>query len=153
MNRKLSRKKSNREHMIRNLAASLVLFESIETTAPKAKEVKRYVDKVLARNKEQSLIEKRNLVKIFFDKNASDKVFNELIPRYESRKSGFIRSFHLKNRLGDNAEMMRLELVDKKVFVDKKPEVEVKAKPETKKKSDVEVSVKSAKDKKTVEKK
>jgi len=59
MNRKLSRKKSNREHMIRNLAASLVLFESIETTAPKAKEVKRYVDKVLARNKEQSLIEKR----------------------------------------------------------------------------------------------
>jgi hypothetical protein len=53
------------------------------------------------------------------DKNAVKKIIDELIPRYETRTSGFIKSYHLKNRLGDNAPMMHLELIDKKVFVTK----------------------------------
>lgn len=151
MNTKFGRKKSNREHMLRNLAASLILFESIETTEAKAKETKRFVDRILARNKTTGLTEKRNLIKIFFDKNATDKVFNELIPRYEARKSGFVRSFHLKNRLGDNAPMMRLELVDKKVFVEKTTKAETKEKTDSKKDANVTLSVKKPSDKKTKE--
>ena len=115
--RKLGRKKSNKEHLIRNLATSLVLYEAIETTEAKAKVVKSYLDRVIARNKTNSLSEKRAIFSKFFDKKASQKMINELFPRYQSRNSGFIRSFHLPNRLGDNAPMMRLELIDKKVFV------------------------------------
>ena len=115
--RKLGRKKSNKEHLIRNLATSLVLYEAIETTEAKAKEVKSYLERVLARNKNNTLAEKRAIFAVFFDKKASQKVINELFPRYKTRNSGFIRSFHLANRLGDNSSMMRLELVDKKVFV------------------------------------
>jgi len=117
MIRKLGRKKDNKEHLIRNLATSLVLYETICTTEAKAKEVKKYLETVIARNKENSLAEKRAIFSKFFDKKASQKMINELFPRYKSRQSGFIRSFHLSNRKGDNASMMRLELVDKKVFV------------------------------------
>lgn len=107
--------------MIKNLAASLVLYEYIDTTEAKAKEVKNYLEKILARNKQNELPEKRNVFQAFFGKNVAQKIINELLPRYESRISGFTKTFHLKNRLGDNAEMMRIELVDKKVFVDKAP--------------------------------
>ena len=134
MIRKLGRKKSNKEHLIRNLATSLVLYEAIETTEAKAKVVKSYLEKTIARNKTNSLAEKRAIFSKFFDKKASQKMINELFPRYESRNSGFIRSFHLTNRLGDNAPMMRLELIDKKVFVEKPATktVEEKKKPEAK---------------------
>lgn len=130
--RKLGRKKSNREHLIKNLAASLVLYETVDTTESKAKEVKSYLEKILARNKEADLVTKRNLISTFFDRNAAKKIIEELMPRYEKRNSGFIRSFHLKNRLGDNAPMMRLELVDKKVFVEAKAEAKAEVKEETK---------------------
>lgn len=105
--------------MIKNLAASLVLYEYIDTTEAKAKEVKSYLEKILARNKENGLAEKRKIFQSFFGKNAAQKIINELLPRYETRNSGFTRTFRLKNRLGDNAEMLRVELIDKKVFVDK----------------------------------
>ena len=115
--RTLGRKKSNKEHLIRNIATSLVLFETIDTTEAKAKEVKSYLEKVIARNKTNTLAAKRAIFAKLFDKNASDKVIKELLPRYKDKNSGFVRSFHLKNRLGDNAPMMRLELTLKKVFV------------------------------------
>src|ERR1035437_8470330 len=115
--RSLGRKKSNREHLVRNLATSLVLWETIDTTEAKAKETKTYLERLLARNKTNDLTDKRTIFAKLFDKNASDKVIKELFPRYKDRSSGFIRSYHLKNRMGDNAPMMRLELVDKKVFV------------------------------------
>jgi large subunit ribosomal protein L17 len=120
MNR-IQSNKSNKGHILRNLATSLILFEQLETTETKAKAVKSYVDKILAGAKTSDFNSIRTLNKVFFDKNAVKKVVEELVPRYKSRNSGFIRSFHLKNRLGDNAAMMRLELIDKKVFVDKEP--------------------------------
>jgi len=124
--RKLGRKKSNREHMIRNLATSLILFETIDTTVAKAKDTKIFTEKLISACKKQeglNAIRKANT--IFFDKNAAKKVIDELIPRYANRQSGFITSFKIKNRAGDNSEMMRLELMDKKVFVDKKVEKKV----------------------------
>jgi len=107
--------------MIKNLAASLVLYETMDTTEAKAKEVKSYLEKVIARNKQNGLSEKRAILRSFFSKDVAAKLMNELIPRYQDRKSGFIKSYRLKNRLGDNAEMIRLELVDKKVFIEEKP--------------------------------
>lgn len=149
--RKFGRKKPNREHMLRNLVTSLVLYESVDTTETKGKEVKSCFEQIIARNKENGLSQKRTVFSYFFDKNAASKVINELLPRYKDRKSGFVRSYHLKNRLGDNASMMRLELVDKKVFVEEKS-VEEKTvikedkKTEAKSKKDAaDVTVKSKK--------
>lgn len=119
MNRKLGRKKSNREHMIRNQAASLILFETIDTTTAKAKETKSFVERLISRNKAGDLSAVRRVDSVLFDQNAAKKLIVELLPRYKNRISGYIRSYHLKNRLGDNSSMMRLELVDKKVFVEK----------------------------------
>lgn len=119
MNRIFNRNKDHRELMLRNLATSLILFEQIETTEAKAKEVKSFLDKILSRSKTTDFNTVRRLNKVLLDKNAVKKVIAELIPRYEKRTSGFIKSYHLKNRLGDNASMMHLELIDKKVFVTK----------------------------------
>lgn len=134
--------------MVRNLATSLVLYEAIETTEAKAKEVKSFLDKIIARNKDTSFQTIRNLNAIFFDHNATKKMIEELIPRYESRKSGFIRSYRLKNRLGDNSKVIRLELVDRKVFVEvEKKEIAKDTVKEEKvtEKSDKKVSAKRTK--------
>lgn len=125
----LGRKKAHRDHLVRNLATSLVLFETIDTTTAKAKEVKSFLDQVIARSKKADLNTIKKLHTIFFDRNAIKKVIEELVPRYKERNSGFIKSYHLKNRLGDNACMMRLELVDKKVFVEKAKEKSAKSEP------------------------
>ena len=136
MERKLGRKKSNREHMIRNLATSLLLYEAIETTEAKAKMVKSFVEKIIARNKKADLNARRSAAGVLFDNNAVKKLFAEILPRYENRNSGFIRSFHLKERNGDNAKMMRLELIDKLTFVEKAEVKEVTSKKETPKTSE-----------------
>lgn len=116
--RKFGRKKPNREHMIRNLAVSLILFESIKTTKSKAKETKYFVDRLIARSKDETLATRRKALNTVANRIAVKKIINELIPRYKDRKSGFVRIIQLKNRLGDNAEMAMVELVDKKVFVE-----------------------------------
>ena len=147
MNRILGRKKSDREHMLRNLATSLVLFEKIDTTEAKAKEVKSFLDQIIARHKTNDFNTIRSLKTIFFDSNAVDKIVKELIPRYENRKSGFIKSFRMGNRLGDNSPMIRLELVDHKVFVTKetKPENITKENKDSQKTESSDVKVSSRK--------
>lgn len=115
--REFSRKKAHREHMLRNLATSLILYEKIDTTLAKAKETKDFVERLIARSKNGGLNTIRTLNALLFDRNATKKVTEELLPRYKEKNSGFIRSYHLKNRLGDNSPMMRLEFVDKKVFI------------------------------------
>lgn len=104
--------------MMRNLVTSLVLYEQVETTEAKAKELKSFADKLIARAKKSDLTAIRTLHKVLYDRNAVKKVIEVLVPRYATRTSGFTRSYHLKNRPGDNAPMMRLELIDKKTFVD-----------------------------------
>lgn len=137
--REFSRKKAHREHMLRNLATSLILYEKVDTTLAKAKEIKSFVERLLARSKGGELNTIRALNAVLFDRNATKKIIDELLPRYKDKKYGFIRSYHLKNRLGDNSPMMRLELVDRKVFVTNtdesatdKPSVEVKEKDKVK---------------------
>lgn len=123
MKRAFSRQKDHRELMLRNLATSLVLYERIDTTESKAKELKSFIDHILATSKNADLTVIRNLNKVFLDKNAVKKVIEVLVPRYSERSSGFTRTFGLQNRAGDNAAMMRIELIDKKVFVEEKKEI------------------------------
>lgn len=120
MNRKLGRKSEHRDHLMRNLLTSLVLYEQVETTEAKTKELKSMLDQVIARSKANDLAAARRLYGLLFDRNAVDKVLKELLPRYKDRQSGFTRLYHLQNRAGDNAPMARLELIDKKVFVEKR---------------------------------
>lgn len=122
MNKNLSRKADHRRLMVRNILTSLVLYEKVDTTKAKSKVLKSQFDRIIARSKKADLAVRRNLEGIILDKSAVKKVIEELIPRYADRESGFTRSYHLKNRLGDNSQMVRIELVDKKVFVAKEEE-------------------------------
>lgn len=115
--KQLGMKKAHREHVIRNMATSLLLFESITTTESKAKELKSYIDRIISKAKKNDLHSRRQVEAILFDKNATKKLFSELIVRYEGRNSGFTKSYRVGSRIGDNASKMRLDLVDMKKFV------------------------------------
>lgn len=108
--------------MVRNLVTSVLLYESIKTTTPKAKEAKRFLENLISKSKSDSLSAKRSARAVILDKKAYEKLFSELIPRYSKRNSGFARIIKLGRRIGDNAEIARLELVDKKEFVEKADE-------------------------------
>lgn len=137
--RTLSRKKSHRESMLRNLLTSLFLYESLETTEAKAKDLKVLCDRTITRAKNADLDAIKYLNSILLDGNACKKVIKEILPRFSDRKSGFTKLYKTGYRIGDNAPTVRIELVDKKVFVEKKTS-QTKVKPN--KKAD------SAKDKK-----
>ena len=146
--RKLGRKADDRNHLVRNLATSLLLFETIETTEAKAKTVKGFVERIISRSKKNDLSAIRYLNSVLFDRNATKKMIEELVPRYKDRQSGFITSARLEQRKGDRAPMMRLELMDKKVYVTEPIEEKAKKsdKKETKSK-DVEIKVKTKSEK------
>lgn len=116
--RKLARKKSHRSSLLRNLATSLILYESVTTTEAKGKELKRFAEKIISRGKLNNISTKRKIYGALFDKNASAKLFSELILRYKDKTSGYITICRTGNRLGDNAPTVRVELINKKVFVE-----------------------------------
>ena len=118
-NIKIGRKKQNREHLVRNLTASLILYESVKTTTAKSKLVKQSLDRLISRCKPGGLKSVRLANAYLFDKNAAKKLIIELIPRYKDRISGFAKTYKIDNKIGDNSEMTLIELVDKKKFVKK----------------------------------
>ena len=114
MPKSLSRKDNHRKSLLRNLATSLVLYEEIKTTKAKAKEVKPIVEKLINRAKKSqsnNLVVRRKLLGYFFDKNATRKVFEVYGPRYAKINSGFVKTYNLGSRLGDNAHLVLLKLV------------------------------------------
>ena len=117
MIRTLGRKKSNRVGLMRNLATSLFLYESIITTEAKAKELRSSVDRIISKAKPADLNATRYVASKLYDKKAVKKVINEIVPRYKNRNSGFTKIIKLNNRLGDSAPQVLIELMDKKVFV------------------------------------
>jgi len=139
MIRTLGRKKAHRVSLMRNLATSLFLYESIKTTEAKAKELRSIVDRVITKAKPADLIATRHVNRILFDKNAVKKVINEIVPRYTKRTSGFTRIIKLNNRLGDRAPKVIIELMDKKVFVKNDSKDIVDAKKDTKDKVDTKI--------------
>lgn len=110
--RRLSRTSAHREAMIDNMVTSLLRHERIRTTVPKAKEARKAAEKVITLGKKGSLHNRRNAAKVVNDKEVLSKLFGALAERFASRPGGYTRIIRLGKRLGDNAEMAFLELVD-----------------------------------------
>jgi large subunit ribosomal protein L17 len=111
--RKLNRTSSHRLAMLRNMMVSLLEHEVIKTTVPKAKELRRVVEPMITLAKDPSLSNKRLAFDRLRDREIVSKLFNELGPRYQTRPGGYTRILKMGFRVGDNAPMALVELVDR----------------------------------------
>lgn len=109
----LDRKTTQRQALLRNLATSLVLYEKIQTTNARAKAVAPIVEKYITVGKKGSLHARRQLLQFFYDEHAVDKVISLLSPRFQSRTGGYTRITPIKRRVGDGAEIVQIEFVEK----------------------------------------
>ena len=145
--RKLNKTTEHRKALFKNMLNSLIKYEQIITTLPKAQELKPQIDKVITLGKKKQLSNKKKLFSKLQDKNSVIKVFDILSKRYENRKGGYSRVLKAGFRTGDDAPMAVIELIDrnkeaklidkpkKKSEVNKDKEVENKTeKPATSKK-------------------
>lgn len=124
--RKLSRKSGPRKALLRGLATSVILYEKIQTTTTKAKEVQPIVEKLITAAKKGDLASIRTISSYVYGENVVAKLVTEIAPIYKTRNGGYTRIVKLGNRPGDNAPVAILELVDIDKLV--KAAVPVKAK-------------------------
>ena len=110
--RKLGRNSSHRKAMFRNMATSLVQHETIKTTLPKAKELRRVVEPLITLAKEDGVANRRLAFDRLRDKAAVGKLFSELGPRFKERPGGYLRILKMGPRPGDAAPMALVQLVD-----------------------------------------
>jgi large subunit ribosomal protein L17 len=111
--RKLGRTNKHRRSMLANLTKDVIMNERIETTETRAKEVRKFVDKMITYGKNGSLVARRNaLAFLHNDEVAVKKVFDDLAKRYATRNGGYTRILKLTERRGDDALMVILELVE-----------------------------------------
>ena len=111
--RKLGRTNKHRRSMLANLTKNVIMNEKIETTETRAKEVRKFVDKMISYGKDGSLVARRKaLAFLHNDNTAVKKVFDVLAPRYANRNGGYTRILKLTERRGDDALMVILELVE-----------------------------------------
>jgi large subunit ribosomal protein L17 len=147
--RKLNRTTEHRKALFMNMLNSLIKYEQITTTLPKAKELKPKIDKVITLGKKNNLQSKKNLFSRLQDKLSVNKLSKTLSQRYEKRKGGYSRVIRAGFRYGDDAPMAIIELVDRDVEakkVDIKKKTKEVAKPVTE--SQVKVTDKKTKSKK-----
>ena len=111
--RKLNRTSSHRLAMFRNMANSLLRYELIQTTLPKAKELRRVIEPIITLGKKPSLANRRLAFDRLRDRDMVVKVFDELGPRYAKRNGGYLRILKAGFRKGDNAPMAMVELMDR----------------------------------------
>ncbi len=112
-NKKLNRTSSHRKAMFMNLSNALIKHEQITTTLPKAKELKRFIEKIITLGKNGDLLSRRKAMSILQDKKMTKKTFENLAERYKDRNGGYTRIIKLGNRFGDNAPTAVIELVDR----------------------------------------
>ena len=110
--RKLGRNSSHRKAMFRNMAASMIKHETIRTTVPKAKELRRVVEPLITLAKEDSVANRRLAFDRLRDKEVVAKLFTEIGPRCKERPGGYLRIFKTGPRPGDNAPMAIVMLTD-----------------------------------------
>lgn len=110
--RKLNRTASHRKAMFANMATSLFLHERIQTTTPKAKELRPFAEKLITLAKRGDLAARRQAAKYVKDAAVLDKLFSDLADRFQDRPGGYTRILHIGKRAGDNAPMSLIELVD-----------------------------------------
>ena len=111
--RKLNRTSSHRLAMLRNMAVSMLRHEAIKTTLPKAKELRRVVEPLITLGKNPTLANKRLAFDRLRDREIVVKLFAEIGPRYATRPGGYLRILKCGFRVGDNAPMAFVELVDR----------------------------------------
>jgi large subunit ribosomal protein L17 len=111
--RKLNRTSTHRLAMLRNMTNSLLRHERIRTTLPKAKELRRVVEPMITLGKQPSVANRRLAFNRLRDRDVVTKLFDELGPRYARRNGGYLRILKAGFRLGDNATMALVELMDR----------------------------------------
>ena len=147
--RKINRTSEHRKALFKNMLNSLIKYEQITTTLPKAKELKPKIDKVISLGKKKNLQSKKNLFSKLQDKSSVDKLLKILSQRYEKRKGGYSRVIKAGFRYGDDAPMAIIELVDrdvsaKKIDIKTKVKETEKTEPESKSK-ETDIKTKSKK--------
>lgn len=108
----LGRKSAHRSAMLMNMANSLIMHKRIKTTVAKAKELRKFVEPILTKAKTDSTHERRQAFSILRDKNVVTELFRDVAIKIADRPGGYTRIIKIGNRLGDNAEMALIELVD-----------------------------------------
>lgn len=133
--RKLGRKSAHRKNMLKNLAISLFVYEKVKTSTAKAKEVRSLADRAInIAKKDDSLHARRLLLSMFLhNKNAVDKLVNDLAKRFKDEKSGYTRIFKTKSRVGDNSPQSILILSKSKFLNNLKVEEKKDVTKDTKK--------------------
>ena len=111
--RKLNRTSAHRLAMLRNMMNSLLRHEAIKTTLPKAKELRRVIEPMITLGKEPTVANKRLAFARLRDREMVTKLFDEIGPRFANRNGGYTRILKMGYRVGDNAPMAYMELVDK----------------------------------------
>ena len=140
--RKLNRTSEHRKALFKNMLNSLIKYEQITTTLPKAKELKPKIDKVITLGKKNNLASKKNLFAELQSKTSVDKLLKTLSQRYEKRKGGYSRVIRAGFRYGDYAPMAIIELVDRDVQA-KKVDIKKEVKDTTKSTPEIPVDKKN----------
>ena len=110
--RKLSRDSKKRRSILAGLTKTVILNGSVVTTEARAKEVRKFVDKLITYGKRGTLVSRRKaLAFVHNDNEVVSKIFNELAPKYQDRNGGYTRIIKITERIGDDALQVRLELV------------------------------------------
>ena len=112
-NKKLNKTSSHRKAMFMNMSNALIKHEQITTTLAKAKELRRFVEKIITLGKKGDLQSRRKAISVLQDQKMSKKVFDVLADRYKNRSGGYTRIIKLGNRFGDNAPTAVIEFVDR----------------------------------------
>ncbi len=112
-NKKLNKTSSHRKAMFMNMSNALLKHEQITTTLAKAKELRRFIEKIITLGKKGGLESRRKTISIIQDKNNTKKIFDVFSERYKNRNGGYTRIIKLGNRYGDNAPTAVIELVDR----------------------------------------
>lgn len=135
--RKFHRERDQRSALVKGLADSLVKYESIETTLPKAKEVVPYVEKLITKAKKGDLHNRRQIIADLQTIESAHKLVDEMAPKMKGRTSGHLRITKTKTRRGDNTQMARVSFVDdlKEAPVAKKAEAAKPAEAKVEKKA------------------
>jgi large subunit ribosomal protein L17 len=111
--RQLSRNSSHRHALLRNMSVALLRYETIKTTLPKAKELRRVVEPLITLSKADSDANRRLAFSRLRDADVVEKLFTDLGPRFKARPGGYTRILRMLPRAGDNAPMALMQLVDR----------------------------------------
>ena len=138
--KKLNRTSEHRKALIKNMLNSLIKYEQIITTLPKAKLIKPQAEKLITLGKKKNLTNTRVLISKLQDKTNANKIINTLSKRYEKRAGGYTRIVKAGYRYGDNSPMALIEFVDRDVEAKRKFKKKKKEDPKTEDKNKKQIS-------------